>query len=55
MDQDLLYLKLGNDFFNVGSAKHKCLLLVMLHLYNFYFFFYVYCLMFYHMKDIFNY
>ena len=45
MDQDLLHLKLGDDFFNVGCVKHKCLLLVMFHLYNFYFF-YVYCLMF---------
>ena len=46
MDQDLLHLKLGDDFFNVGCVKHKGLLLVMFHLYNFNFFFYVYCLMF---------
>ena len=37
MDHDLLHLKLGDDFFNVGCVKHKCLLLVMFHLYNFFF------------------
>ena len=36
MDQDFLHLKLGDDFFNVVCVKHKCLLLVMLHLYNFF-------------------
>ena len=39
MDHNLLHFKLGDDFFNVGCVKHKCLLLVMLHLYNFYFYF----------------
>ena len=41
MDQDILHFKLGDDFFNVGCVKHKCLLLVMLHLYNFYFFLWI--------------
>ena len=36
MDQDLLHFKLGDDFVNVGCVKYKCLLLVMLHLYNFF-------------------
>ena len=37
MDQDLLHFKLGDDdFFNVGCVKYKCLLLVMLYLYNFF-------------------
>ena len=41
MDQDLLHLKLGDDFFNVGCVKYKFLLLAMLHLINFYSFLFI--------------